>query len=410
MIFSFASWRAAVVAMMLLAATAMPLSAAGTAPQPEPVDALRAAIEAYRPEVAAQSKRAVADAFFLFEGSSLDRDLAARDPALYRRIESEWMRLLASVEGRKPKSEVDLQGGSVVALLEQGRSSAESQGSVFFDSFLIILREGFEAILIVSALAAYLTRIGQKERVPYLYGGAGIAVVASLVLWIAARSLIDLGGARREAFEGATVLVATAVLFWTSYWLVSKAEAEKWQAFVKSRVEQAVGRGALFGLGFLSFIVVFREGLETVLFYEAVAARAGDASGSSLLLAGFASGCVALACLYVAFQKLGPRIPMRAFFNVTGGLLYFMAFRFAGAGVRELQEAGVMDQTPVEFLSHSAFAADWLGIYPYVEPLVLQGVLVALAVFAFFYALRPMRSAAVSRERVAEKRRATAGY
>ncbi len=408
--FTFASCRASIVAMMLLAAIAVPLWAADTTPPVEPADALRAAIEGYRPELAAQSKRAVTDAFFLFEGSSLDRDLAARDPALYRRIEGEWMRLLASVEGGKAKSEVDSQGGSVLALLEQGRSSAESQGSVFFDSFLIILREGFEAILIVSALAAYLTRIRQKDRVPFLYGGAGIAVVASLVLWIAARSLSDLGGARREAFEGATVLVATAVLFWTSYWLVSKAEAAKWQAFVKSRVEQAVGRGALFGLGFLSFIVVFREGLETVLFCEAVAARAGGASGQSLLLAGFASGCVALACLFVAFQTLGPRVPMRTFFNVTGGLLYFMAFRFAGAGVRELQEAGVMDQTPVEFMSGSAFAADWLGIYPYVEPLVLQGVLVALAVFAFFWAVRPMRPAPVSREAVVEKRRLTAGF
>ena len=128
-----------------------------------------------------------------------------------------------------------------------------------------------------------------------------------------------------------------------------------------------------------------------------------------MLLAGFLSGCVALALFYGAFQRLGPRIPMRAFFNVTGGLLYFMAFRFAGAGVRELQEAGVMDQTPVGFFAGSDFAANWLGIYPYVEPLVLQAVLVALALFAFFYALRPVRPAGAAREAVIEDRRAAAG-
>jgi high-affinity iron transporter len=148
-------------------------------------------------------------------------------------------------------------------------------------------------------------------------------------------------------------------------------------------VEQAVGRGALFGLGLLSFIVVFREGLETVLFYEAVLARARSASDQSLLVSGFLTGCAALAALFVAFQRIGPRIPMRAFFNVTGGLLYFMAFRFAGAGIRELQEAGVVRQTPCDWVPDSMFLAQWLGVFPYVEPLALQALLLALAVLAF---------------------------
>jgi high-affinity iron transporter len=104
-----------------------------------------------------------------------------------------------------------------------------------------------------------------------------------------------------------------------------------------------------------------------VLFYEAVAARTRDASDQSLLVAGFVTGCGALAALSVLFQKLGPRIPMRAFFNVTGGLLYFMAFRFAGAGVRELQEAGVLAQTPLDFVPESRALAQWLGLFPYLE-------------------------------------------
>jgi len=400
--FSFARVGIALVA----AGFAANVWAAESAP---PAEALRAAIEGYTPQAAESTKRAVADAFFTFESSSLDRDLAARDPNLYREIEREWMRLMTVIDGAPPQTDVRAEGDTVLALLERGRAASEAGGSVFFDSFLIILREGFEAILIVSALAAYLTRIRQRDRVPYLYGGAALAVGASFLLWIAAQSVLDLGGARREAFEGWTVLLATGVLFWTSYWLVSKAEAARWQAFVKSRVEQAVGRGALLGLGFLSFIVVFREGFETVLFYEAVAARAGGAAGSSMLLGGFLSGCVALGALYAAFQKLGPRIPMRAFFNVTGGLLYFMAFRFAGAGVRELQEAGVMDQTSIGFFSGSTFLEQWLGIYPYVEPLVLQAVLVALAMFALFYGLRRDRPAAAPAEAPVEQRRAAAG-
>jgi high-affinity iron transporter len=206
--------------------------------------------------------------------------------------------------------------------------------------------------------------------------------VASIVLWAAARSVLVLGGAEREALEGWTILLATGVLFWVSYWLVSKAQADRWQAYVQSRVERAVGRGALFGLAFLSFVVVFREGFETVLFYEAIAARARGTSDQSLILAGFFTGCGALVVLYALFQRLGPRIPLRAFFTVTGGLLYFMAFRFAGAGIRELQEASVVPNTPVAWLPDSAALAQWLGVFPSLEPLALQGVLVALAFFA----------------------------
>jgi high-affinity iron transporter len=312
------------------------------------------------------------------------------------------------MDGGRPRDQVRLQGTRVLALLERGTAAAGAGGSVFVDSLLIILREGFEAILIVSALAAYLVRIGEGSRVPYLYGGAGLAVVASVLLWTAARSVLVLSGADREALEGWTILLATGVLFWVSYWLVSKAEADRWQAFVRRRVERAVGRGALFGLAFLSFVVVFREGLETVLFYEAIVARTRDASDQSLLIAGFLAGCGALAALCVVFQKVGPRIPMRAFFNVTGGLLYFMAFRFAGAGVRELQEAGILAQTPLAFVPDSTALAQWLGLFPYLEPLALQAVLVLLALFALVQTWRRHRVPAAATPAV-EPHRATAG-
>jgi high-affinity iron transporter len=371
-----------------------------------PGDSLRRAIERYSPTSAPAVRQEAADAFFLFEESALDRELGARDPSLYREVESQWMRLLADMEAGRPREDVRAQGTRVLELLARGAKVAEAGSSLFVDSMLIILREGFEAILIVSALAAYLVRIGQRSRTPYLYGGAALAVGASLALWMVTRSVFDLGGSAREALEGWTILAATVVLFWVSYWLVSKAEADRWQAFIRSRVEQAVGRGALFGLGLLAFIVVFREGLETVLFYEAVAARARSASDQSLLVSGFLSGCVALAALFAVFQRIGPRIPMRAFFNVTGALLYFMAFRFAGAGIRELQEAGMVGQTPFDWVPDSIVLARWFGVYPYVEPLALQAVLLALAVFAFVTMARGPVPSEPSTEEIDQRRAA----
>jgi high-affinity iron transporter len=400
------SGKGSVFAALLLSLLAVVSVAAA---EPSARESLRAVIDRYSAAQARAAKQEAADAFFQFEGSMLDRDLAARDPSLYREVEAEWMRLLSAMDAGRPDDEVKARGEHVLALLDRGAARAAAGGSVFFDSLLIILREGFEAILIVSALAAYLARIGQKARTPYLYGGAGVAVGASVLLWMAARSVIDLSGAQREAFEGWTILLAAGVLFWVSYWLVSKAQADRWQAFVKSHVDRAVGRGALFGLAFLSFIVVFREGLETVLFYEAIAARARDASEHSMLAAGFVSGCGALAGLYLLFQSIGPRIPMQAFFNVTGGLLYFMAFRFAGAGVREMQEAGVLAQTRLAFVPDSAGLAQWLGIFPYLEPLALQALLLVLAVFALAHTLRNRGEFGHGAAPVEEQRRAVAG-
>ena len=397
-----AAWLAFIATTAL---SAVASSAAALAPE----ESLRAALDRYSPASASTAKQDATDAFFAFEGSTLDRDLAARDPSLYREVESQWMRLLSDMAAEKPPQVIRAQGNQVLSLLERGTRVAEAGGSLFADSMLIILREGFEAILIVSALAAYLVRIGQRSRTPYLYAGAALAVGGSVALWLATRSLFAMSGSAREAFEGWTILVASAVLFWVSYWLVSKAEADRWQAFVKSRVERAVGRGALFGLAFLAFVVVFREGLETVLFYEAVAARARSASDQSLLLTGFLAGCVALAALFAAFRLIGPRIPMRAFFNVTGGLLYFMAFRFAGAGIRELQEAGVVRQTPVAFIPDSTFLAQWLGVFPYLEPLALQGLLLALAVFALVTMTRGQRASETGGTTAVQGRRAATG-
>jgi high-affinity iron transporter len=344
-----------------------------------PAEQLRSALSEYRSDAPRIGRLTASDAFFAFEDSSLDKALAARSPALYQRIESEWTALIGEMGAGVSESDVRARGQEILGLLQLAETAA-SEESLFLDSFLIILREGFEAILVVSALAAYLVRSGHGARLPFLYGGAVLAVFASLGLWLAARTVIEVSGIAREALEGWTMLLATAVLFWVSYWLLSKAEMDRWHAFVQRKVDLALGRGALAGLTFLSFVVVFREGFETVLFYEAIAARAPDATP---ILAGFGVGLAALVMVYVGIRRVGNRLPVRLFFTVTGVLLYFLAFKFAGAGVFELQVAQVLAQTPVPNFPDSAFLRSWFGVFPYVEPLALQGVLVVLAAVAW---------------------------
>jgi high-affinity iron transporter len=253
--------------------------------------------------------------------------------------------------------------------------------ALFVGSSLIIFREGFEALLILGALAAYLRKSAREGRVRDLYLGAAAAIVASLALWVAAKTVIRLSGAGAEILEGATMLLAAGVLFYVSHWLISKAQHAKWDAFVRRRMDGALesgGRAAFLGV---SFLVVFREGFETVLFYEALSTSAADAIGVSSLLGGFLAGSVALVGVYAAIAWLGMRVPIGRFFAATGALLYLMAFKFSGDGVRELQEGGLVDETLVSWVPHSPALSGWLGIHPFAETLALQGVLVlAIAV------------------------------
>jgi high-affinity iron transporter len=245
----------------------------------------------------------------------------------------------------------------------------------FVQSFLIILREGFEAILIVGAIAALLVRTGHRSHLRAIWIGVIVALVASVITAILLETALSAVPASAEIVEGITMLVAVAVLFSVSYWLISRAEAAKWQQFISEQVNRALQSGGGTALGLASFLAVYREGAETALFYQALFADASTVAGP-LILGGLV-GAVALVVVFTLFYRFGIRIPLRAFFMVTSVLLYLLAFIFAGKGVHELQEGGAISETHVA----GPRIAD-LGIYPTVETLALQSVLLVLFIYA----------------------------
>jgi high-affinity iron transporter len=337
---------------------------------------------------ASDAHLAVGDAFLRFETSPADADLKGRDPSRYADLEVRWLGLVAAMKSGKPASEVRAQAAALAGMLDAlgGEAGATaSRSSLFVDALLIILREGFEAILVLTALAAYLVKVKQGDKRWLLYAGAGGAVVASMVLAVLARFVMPVEGHMREALEGVTMLIAAAVLFTASYWLISKSEARRWQEFVRSKLEGALTSRRRAGLFVLAFLVVFREGFETVLFYEALLARAQAGVGGSVVWSGFACGAVLLAVIGTALFRYGIRIPIRPFFAVTGVLLYVLAFKFAGGGVRELQEAGWVRVTAIA-MPDLPWLRDWLAIYPFVEPLLVQGLLLLAVVGGAAYA------------------------
>jgi high-affinity iron transporter len=256
----------------------------------------------------------------------------------------------------------------------------ESAAGVFAASLLIILREGFEAILVIAAIAAYLIRSGNIGSTRVVYGSGAAALVASALAAVALQYVFKMSGtANQEIIEGVAMLLAVVVLFFVSNWMVSKAESEAWKHYIENKVQTAVETGSQFALGAAAFLAVFREGAETILFYQALFAE--TEVYKNMAWAGFGVGCVILVFIFLAVRYGSLVIPIKPFFLGTSILMYIMSIAFAGGGVKELQEADVLSVTPVNFVQ----SVDILGIYPTVETLLPQIVLLALAVASIFY-------------------------
>lgn len=261
--------------------------------------------------------------------------------------------------------------------------------AAFLQSLLIILREGLEAILVIGAVVAFLIKTGHRERLRSIWIGVGLALGASAVTAVVMATVLRALPATREVIEGATMLVAVAVLFSVSYWLISKVEAARWQRFIKEKVDAALQHGGGTALALVAFLAVYREGAETALFYQALL---HEGTGVVMpLLGGLIAGGAILAVIFTLFWKYGVRIPLRPFFAVTSVLLYYMAFVFMGKGIRELQEGGVVGITVLPGWPH----VDAMGIFPSVETLLAQALLVVLFAFALLKTFWPSRSVAL---------------
>ncbi len=340
------------------------------------------------------------NAYMTFE--QVERELRGRDAALAAELESAFADLRAAVTGGAGPALDAARARLGEGLDRAARALGEglSPLNLFVQSFVIMLREGLEAILIVGALLTFLAKMGAADRRRHVNAGVLAAIVASLATALALETVFRLSPAHQEALEGLTMVVATVVLFYVSYWLLSKMEVVKWSHFVKSRVHEAVTSGSAFALASAAFLAVYREGFETVLFYKALIISAGPAAGLTPVLGGMLAGAILLAGVYVAVNRFGIRLPLRPFFAVTSAFLYYMAFVFAGAGIAELQEGGLVPMTPVSW----APRIPAMGIYPTVETLAAQAVLLVLALVALVwtFVVEPRRTLAAERRRSSE--------
>jgi high-affinity iron transporter len=291
------------------------------------------------------------------------------------------------------KNSLDTLSRYIVEDAAQLDSKVESALGVFIGSLLIILREGFEAIIIVGAIIAYLVKSGNKKSTKHVYWGSVVALGFSVVMAVILNAITSTASGRnQEIIEGATMLLAVAVLFYVSNWMVSKAEAEAWSQYIEGKVQSSITKGSMFSLAFAAFLAVFREGAETILFYQAL--LAGNTNYVNMIWLGFGIGAAALVVVYILIRVLSLRLPLKPFFLGTSILLFVMSISFIGAGIKEFQEGGVVPVTMLPF----SFTVDILGIYPTLQTLVPQAALLTVTVVTFIFQLRKNRRLSLQRE------------
>lgn len=338
---------------------------------------LAAALAAYRDGDVAGARQHAISAYL--EGFELiENSLNNVDKGLRAEVEREMMDLRSAIAARASEQDIASRIDHINRLLDDATeklaAGSLSGATAFVSSLLILLREGLEAILVLAALSAFIRKTGRRDALPYFHLGWIIAVVLGGVTWFVASYLLTISGAGREMTEGITALIASVMLLYVGYWLHSKSHAHAWQQFISSQVTAALDKRTWWAIAGVSFLAVYRELFEVILFYEALWAQAGP-EGQSAVIGGIVAASVLLAILTWVILKYSVRLPLGKFFAATAGLLALLAVIFAGNGIAALQEAGMISADRINFIT-----VPLLGIFPTIQTLAAQGIALALVI------------------------------
>ncbi len=292
--------------------------------------------------------------------------LRSRDGALVAKLEERFMAARLAAENKSPTLQDE--GRVLLTLIDQARRSDGQQGSsaVFWQAFLILLREGFEAMVVITALLAVLKKLGQTKDARVVHAGWISAVVVGALAFVFGQHLI--AGARREWIEGVAALAAVFMLLYAAFWLNDRAQMRDFMGKIRGEMQDALGRGSVVGLFVVSFTAMLRESFETALFLQGLSI---DAPTSAAMGAAAGVGALLLFALFV--RQFGYRLPMKALFAVSTWMLFGTAVVLLGKGLHALQEVGVVPLKPLPL-----FSVEVLGIFPDAVSLIPQ---LALALF-----------------------------
>ncbi len=308
--------------------------------------------------------------------------LKAKNKQLFADIEKamgDYRNAVTSSQIRQAR-DIELRLQTLLNEAQVALDSSNDPLSTFIGALTILLREGLEALLVVVAMLAFLKKAERQDVLPYVHAGWATALAAGGLTWAAATYLVDLSGASREMTEGFSAIFAAVVLMAVGIWMHQKSLAGRWQAYVKEKLSSALNKKSAMMLFLLSFVTVYREVFETVLFYAALWTE----NNGVYLLAGLGTGVVILSAIAVLLLRSSARLPISQFFAFSSVLVAVLAFALMGKGVAALQKVGFVKATPIA-MPH----IDMLGVYPTMETIVAQTLILGIIAISVAYNLRP---------------------
>ncbi|WP_297883068.1 FTR1 family protein [uncultured Campylobacter sp.] len=315
-----------------------------------------------------------------YEESGMENIVGAKDTQLKLDTEASFNKISALMRAGASKEQIVAAQNKLFDQLTQSLelTKKSSNWDLFLYAFIIILREGFEALIIVAAVIALLIKSGNSKHLNIVYSALGVAVVLSIATAYGLNYIFgsENAGQTREVMEGAVMLIAVVLLFYVGFWLLSNASSKKWSAYIQGQISNSLSSGDSKMLWWTVFLAVYREGAETVLFYLALLFDAKSPAATSMVAAGFVAGLAALIIVYIVIKKFSLKIAIKPFFIATSVIIFYMSVVFVGKGVMELVEGKVFVPTVIDGLP----TITWIGFYPYVQSLVPQAVMIVLLI------------------------------
>ncbi|WP_144552825.1 FTR1 family protein [Bacillus sp. X1(2014)] len=298
----------------------------------------------------------------------VEGDVQTRDSKLYSDLETKIptaISLLSSAKVDGPKAE------EIVKEINSRLAPLISKTDYsLWDAALILLREGLEGLLIVATLLAFLKKMGQGAKQKWIWAGVGAGILASAVLAIIINIVFTriVAASSREYIEGITGVVAVIMMLTVGAWLHNKSSIGNWNKYINQQMEQAIAKGSLVSFAFISFLSVFREGAETIIFYTGITPYIS----MQQLVLGVILAVGILAIVGFAIIYYSVKIPIRFFFKAATILIYILAFKILGISIHALQISDVLSTSTV----HQLPFIDWIGLYPTLETTITQLLLV----------------------------------
>lgn len=302
---------------------------------------------------------------------SIEGHVVAQSASVYSDTERDMVVVHAMISDQSFDSAVQVLDAMIAYLTPL----AQKTSYTLWDAAMIPIREGLEALLVVGALLAFVNKSKQRKGKLWVWTGVLAGLLVSAVIAVIVKFVFSSGAFGNNNFliGGWTGVFAAIMLLYMSYWLHSKSNVKQWNQYLQTKTESALSTGNVVSLGILTFLAVFREGTETVLF---IIGMVNQISVQQLLL-GILIGIGVLALAAVAMLHIGAKLPVRQFFLVSSFIVLYLCIKFTGLGLNSLQLAGAIP-------THNATlpSIDFLAFFPSWESAIPQ-LFIAFAAVAF---------------------------